>query len=58
MGVKVGDMVRSILSGKDYKIKKIIENKVVLESQNGKSQVITEVDNLKLLYREKENIKS
>ncbi len=58
MQTKEGDTVRSILSGIEYKIKKIVEKMVVLESQDGKSKIITEVDTLKLFYREKEDVKA
>ena len=58
METKVGDTVRSILNGIEYKVKKIVKRMAVLESQDGKSQVITEVDALKVFYREKEDIKA
>jgi hypothetical protein len=58
METKEGDTVRSILNGIEYKVKKIVENMAVLESQDGKSQIITEVDTLKLFYREKEDVKA
>ena len=53
METKVGDTVRSILNGIEYQVKKIVEKMVVLESQDGKSQVLTELDNLTLFYRKK-----
>jgi len=56
MEKKEGDTVRSILNGIEYKIKKIVEKMAVLESQDGKSKIITEVDTLKLFYREKEDL--
>jgi hypothetical protein len=58
METKVGDTVRSILNGIEYKVKKIVKSMVVLESQDGKSQIITEADTLKLFYREKEDAKA
>jgi hypothetical protein len=58
MEVKVGDTVRSILNGMEYKVKKIVKSLAVLESQDGKSKIVTEVDALKLFYREKEDIKA
>ena len=58
METKEGKTVRSILNGIEYKIKKIVKRMAVLESQNGKSQIITEVDALKLFYREKEDAKA
>jgi hypothetical protein len=57
MEAKVGDTVRSILNGMEYKVKKIVKSLAVLESQDGKSKIVTEVDALKLFYREKEDIK-
>ena len=58
MEAKVGDTVRSILNGMEYKVKKIVKSLAVLESQDGKSKIVTEVDALKLFYREKEDIKA
>ena len=51
METKVGDRVRSILNGIEYQVKKIVKRMVVLESQDGKSQVLTELDNLTLFYK-------
>ena len=58
METKEGDTVRSILNGIEYRVKKIVKSMAVLESQDGKSQIITEVDALKLFYREKEDVKA
>ena len=58
MQTKEGDTVRSILNGMEYKIKKIVERMAVLESQDGKSQIVTEVDSLKLFYRDKEDVQA
>lgn len=58
MQTKEGDTVRSILNGMEYKIKKIVERMAVLESQDGKSQIVTEVDTLKLFYRDKEDVQA
>ena len=58
MQTKEGDTVRSILNGMEYKVKKIVKSLAVLESQDGKSKIVTEVDALKLFYREKEDIKT
>jgi len=57
MEAKVGDTVRSILNGIEYKVKKIVKSMAVLESKDGKSKIVTEIDALKLFYREKEDIK-
>jgi hypothetical protein len=53
METKVGDTVRSILNGIEYQVKKIVKSMVVLESQNGKKQILTEIGNLSLFYKKK-----
>ena len=53
METKVGDTVRSILSGVEYKVKKIVESRAVLESRDGKNQILTELENLTLFYKKK-----
>ncbi len=58
METKVGDTVRSMLNGMEYKVKKIVRSLAVLESQDGKSKIVTEVDALRLFYREKEDVKA
>jgi hypothetical protein len=58
METKEGATVRSILNGNEYKVKKIVKNMAVLESPDGKSRVVTEVDTLKLFYRIKEDVKA
>jgi hypothetical protein len=56
MKVKEGDIFRSFLSDGEYIIRKIVKSTVVLESQNGKKQILTDVDNLKIrsFYKKKE----
>jgi hypothetical protein len=56
MKVKEGEIFRSFLSDEDYIIKKIVNSTVVLESENGKKQILTDVDNLKIgsFYKKKE----
>jgi hypothetical protein len=56
MKPKTGDRLKSILDGEDYVVKKVVENMAMLESQNGKKQILTEVDALRLFYRKKEEI--
>jgi len=56
MKPKSGDILKSILDGEDYIIKKVIEDMAMLESQNGKKQILTEVDTLRLFYRKKEEV--
>jgi len=54
--IKEGDKVRSFLNGDDYKVKRIVSSRVVLESEDGQSQILTEVENLDLFYRQKESV--
>ena len=49
-----GEKVKSRFTGKPYRIKKIDGRMVVLEAENGTSQVITEMGNLKLFYEKEE----
>ena len=44
------DRFRSKITGNVYEVKKIVNEMIVLESLNGKSQVLTELDNLTLFY--------
>ncbi len=53
METKVGDTVRSILNGIEYKVKKIVKSMAVLESRDGKNQILTELENLSLFYKKK-----
>ena len=57
MKTKDGDIVRSSLNGNYYKVKRIVNSMVVLESEDGQSQILTEVENLNLFYKKKESIK-
>ena len=52
--LEVGDKFKSILTGETYVVKKIKDKMVVLEKHNEKSQVLTEVSNLKLFYEREE----
>ena len=56
MKPRIGDILKSILDGEDYIIRKVVENMAMLESQNGKNQILTEVDTLRLFYRKKQEI--
>ena len=47
---------RSKITGNVYEVKKIVNEMIVLESLNGASQVLTELDNMALFY-EKESEK-
>ena len=57
MKTKDGDIVKSTLNGNYYKVKRIVNSMVVLESEDGQSQILTEVENLNLFYKKKESIK-
>jgi hypothetical protein len=48
MKTKEGDKFKSLLDGMEYAIKKIADRMVLLESKDGKRQILTEVDNLKV----------
>ena len=47
MQTKEGDKFKSVFDGAEYAIKKIVNRMAVLESKDGKKQILTEVDNLK-----------
>jgi len=57
MKAKDGDTVKSLLNGNYYKVKRIVNSMVVLESKDGQSQILTEVENLNLFYKQRESIK-
>jgi hypothetical protein len=50
------DTVKSLLNGKYYKVKKIVNSMAVLQSEDGQSKILTEVENLSLFYKKKEGI--
>ncbi len=50
------DTVKSLLNGKYYKVKKIVNSMAVLQSEDGQSQILTEIENLNLFYKKKEGI--
>ena len=58
MKTKDGDIVKSFLNGNYYKVKRIVNSLVVLESEDGQTQILTEVGNLNLFYKKKESIKA
>ena len=49
-GIHESDRFRSKITGNVYEVKKIIDKMVVLESLNGKSQVLTELNNIAIFY--------
>lgn len=48
--LRIGKKYRSIVTGKTYQIKMIKDQMVVLESENGLNQVLTNKENLHLFY--------
>jgi len=57
MDIKNGDMFKKSIDGVDFVVKKVVNDMAVLESQDGKRQILTEVNTLKLksFYLKKEN---
>ena len=47
------NIFRSKVTGNVYEVKKIVDEMVILESLNGKSQVLTELNNLALFCERK-----
>ncbi len=56
MTTRESDRYRSKITGNVYVVKKIVDKMIVLESLNGTSQVLTELNNITLFY-EKESKK-
>lgn len=56
MKVKEKEIFRNLLSDEEYIVKKIVERMVMLESKDGKKQILTEVDTLLIaaFYKKKE----
>jgi len=48
MEIRERDVFRDSSDGVSFTVKKIVNNMVVLESQDGKRQILTGVDTLKL----------
>jgi hypothetical protein len=53
MMIKEGDKFKSLFTDKIYGVKAIKDRMVVLESENGSSQIFTEKTNLNLFYQRK-----
>jgi hypothetical protein len=51
---RLGDKFKSIITGATYVLKRIKDKMVVLERHNKKSQLLTELSNLKLFYKREE----
>ena len=56
MKTKDGDTVKSLLNGNYYKVKRIVKSMAVLQSEDGQSQILTDVENLNLFYKKEESI--
>ncbi len=56
---KVGDIFKSALDEADYIVKKIVNRMVVLESQDGEKEILTDASSLKIksFYQKKESLK-
>ena len=54
--MKEGDIFESLLDGKEYVVKSLVNKMVVLESRKGDRQILASAETLKTksLYREKE----
>ena len=57
MNIKEGDMFKKSSDGVDFAVKKIVNDMAVLESQDRRRQILTEVSTLKSgsFYLKKEN---
>ena len=57
INIKEGDIFQSSIGSGDFVVKRIVNNMVILESQDGKKQILTGVDTLKLksFYLKKED---
>jgi hypothetical protein len=51
MDIKVGQKVKSTLTGREYKVKKILQNNsVILHSENGNASALINKDQMKGLF--------
>ncbi len=48
MDIRQGDVFRNSTDGVDFVVKKVVDHVAVLESQDGKRQILTELNTLKL----------
>ena len=60
METKVGDFFKSLLNGSEYMVKQIVNKMAVLESKDGKSQILTDIKTLaiKTFYQKQEETTS
>ncbi len=56
METKVGDIFKSVFDGADYTVKRVVNKMVLLESQDGRKEIVTGVNSLsiKSFYQKKE----
>jgi len=52
--IEEGNKIKSSLDGEVYTITRIVNDMVVLESEDGKKQIMTGVDSLKIFYKKEE----
>jgi len=50
MTMQESDRLKSKITGSVYEVKKIVNEMIVLETPNGKSQVLTDLNNIALFY--------
>jgi hypothetical protein len=51
MDIKVGQKVKSILTGREYKVKKILQNgSVILQSEEENASALVNKDQIKVLF--------
>jgi hypothetical protein len=56
MDIKVGQKVKSALTGREYKVKgKLQEGSILLQSEDGSACAMIHQDKLECLFEEKEN---
>jgi hypothetical protein len=56
VGVKVGQKIKSTLTGREYEVKKILQKgSILLESEDGKACAVIHGDKLEWFFERKEN---
>ena len=56
MKTEDGDTLKNLFNGKYYRVKKIVKSMAVLQSEDGESQILTDVEALNLFYKKKESV--
>jgi hypothetical protein len=54
METRESDRFRSKITGSVYEVKKRVNERIVLETPNGKSQVLTDLNNIALFYEKEQ----